>query len=365
MAGQGKKKWVRTNRMKDQHKDIVKKILYHCGYYSWQERLRVPSENRLLIPVYHDFARDKEQDAHWSKKNTPSESQFETVLVTLKKHFRIISVEDAVREIRNTGALKGKSAAITLDDGYVSNYEIVFPLLKKHGVTATIYLSTDWIDRKSHPWWMTLTSMLDCCDITAAAVAKVDKILGWPVGLNAKTPHNPAHLKQILRSHIESVLRSLDETTRDGVLHELRDTLFQGVEFVSRIEEPMTWEQIKEMAAYGITFGAHTCSHPNLSHVDLETAEREIVGSKRVIERRLGVDISGFAYPYGNDLVDYQRLRGVLEKHGFLYACTTRYGHVSAKSNLYLLHRIGLPLTTSPALVTRSLSMGYATTQGG
>jgi len=343
---------------KDQHKDIVKKILYYSGYYFLYEHLHAPSENRLLILMFHNVVENVQQ-SHWFARGTPTRTQFEAVLTTVKRYYRVVSVEDAVCEIRNIGKLKKKSAAITFDDGYSSAYEIVFPLLKKHDVTATIFLPTDWIDGRLTPWWMRLTAIIDRCDLTSATVARVESILGRAVGLDARTPHDLAHMKQILRANAEAVLMRQDDASCDRILQEIRSALFQRGELASCIEEPMTWEQISEMAAYGIRFGAHTCSHSNLSHVSLETAEREIVESRSIIERHIGTDVAGFAYPYGYDVAGYFKLRPVLEKHGFGYACTSWCGHVNPASDLYLLGRIGVPLSSSPAIIARTLGLEY------
>jgi hypothetical protein len=163
----------------------------------------------------------------------------------------------------------------------------------------------------------------------------------------------------MLRGGIEWNLMKQDDSTRNRILQDLRHDLLEGSELVSCVRQPMTWDQAKEMAAQGIRFGAHTCSHPNLSHVDLETAEREIVESKRVIQQRLGTEVAGFAYPYGYDVAGYRRFRPMLEKHGFHYACTSWCGHVDSASDPYLLGRIGLPLSTSPAIIARALSLEY------
>lgn len=62
----------------------------------------------------------------------------------------------------------------------------------------------------------------------------------------------------------------------------------------------MSWEEIREVDADGlIDFQSHTLSHPRLPHVDEETARMEIVASKRVLEERLGREVTSFCYPAG------------------------------------------------------------------
>ncbi len=345
--------------MKEQLKDYLKKSLYYAGYYALYEFMNSPSEKRLLIFMLHDAADDQIQRTRWYKNETPSASHMEAILKALKKRFRIITVEDAIREIRESGALKEKSVAITFDDGYLSTYETVFPLLRKHNATATVFLPTDFINGRLNPWWMTLTSMIDTADLTAESIAEVGRIMEIAIELQTSILNDPFRAKQSLHARIEGDLMRMDDATRSGMLQAIRIALLGSREIVSHAEAPMSWAQIREMFTYGIKFGAHTCSHPNLSHVSLETAEREIVESKRVIESQLSAEIRGFAYPYGYDVDNYRRLRPIFENHGFDYACTSWWGHVDSKSDPYLLFRTGLPLSTSPAILSRALSLEY------
>lgn len=100
----------------------------------------------------------------------------------------------------------------------------------------------------------------------------------------------------------------------------------------------MDWNQIAELAKYGIDFGAHTVNHPNLSDLPYDTAVQEIVDSKSMIESHLGREVSFFAYPYGK-LDD--KVRTVIQKE-FSGACSTDLGFVSLKSDIYSLPRIDM-----------------------
>ncbi len=345
--------------MKAQYKDFAKKILYYGGYYSLQERLHAPSEHRLLIIMYHNIVTDQDQRSHWFLKGTPSESQFEAVLTTLKKHYRVISVEDAVQEIREVGKLKERSAAITFDDGYRSTYSIVFPLLQRLGVTATVYPYIDWIDGQITPWWFILAGMINQCELTLKEIGKIETVLGNSVGLDANSLKVPADARWALLGSIKTIMMRMNDEIRNQIIGELHGFLPDGRDDLFGLYDSMTWEHVKEMSAHGIRFGAHTCSHTNLSHVTLETAEREIIESKHIIENHLGVKVTGFAYPYGYDVAGYQRFKPMLEKNGFRYACTSWPGYVDTASDSYLLDRIGLPNTSSSAILARTLSLDY------
>lgn len=62
----------------------------------------------------------------------------------------------------------------------------------------------------------------------------------------------------------------------------------------------LTWNDVKTLAAANMIIGDHTESHPELPKVTvLADLQREIIGSKKWIESRLGKTIDTFAYPFG------------------------------------------------------------------
>lgn len=77
-------------------------------------------------------------------------------------------------------------------------------------------------------------------------------------------------------------------------------------------------EEIIEMSQYGIEFGAHTCTHPHLIRIPIETARNEILESKRKIEEMLKKPVTSFCYPYGklNDTV-----KKIVIEAGYKCAC--------------------------------------------
>ena len=82
----------------------------------------------------------------------------------------------------------------------------------------------------------------------------------------------------------------------------------------------IAWGTLGRLAAHDVSIGAHTCSHPNLTHLDGAAVEHEIVASKTRLARELGVDVTTFAYPYG-------ALSGVARDvvaREFRYGVTTR-----------------------------------------
>jgi peptidoglycan/xylan/chitin deacetylase (PgdA/CDA1 family) len=101
----------------------------------------------------------------------------------------------------------------------------------------------------------------------------------------------------------------------------------------------LTWEQVKEMDAGGVSFGSHTLSHAYLPDLSLGQQKREIVVSKKIIENQLGHRINNFCYRSGGftDLIKEQ-----VRKAGYLSACTTNRGYRRFNRDVYELKRIRL-----------------------
>ena len=98
----------------------------------------------------------------------------------------------------------------------------------------------------------------------------------------------------------------------------------------------MSWCQVREMQRTGISFGAQTCTHPDLTRLPGERAEAEIRDSKAILEDALGVPVECFAYPFGR--YDH-RIRAMAQRH-FACACSDRLGLVTARSDPYALERL-------------------------
>ena len=50
-------------------------------------------------------------------------------------------------------ALPTKTVVITIDDGYRATYEIAFPILRKHGFPATVFLYSDFVGAADAMTW--------------------------------------------------------------------------------------------------------------------------------------------------------------------------------------------------------------------
>jgi len=306
--------------------------------------------------MYHDFTdSDDGLSPDLAEHGKLTKAGFEDHIRAIKDCCRAVSVEEAVGEIKHGGGLRENTIAITFDDGYASAYNIAFPLLKKYGLSATIYLPTDWINGKLSLWWEDLSDMISCFETNARSIAELGRISREMKIEPSKYLSNDKISKIILLQVLSHELMKTGDDRRKKIMDDLRSALFGGSVYRRTEVRPLTWDQISEMANAGIMFGAHTCSHVNLSYADIESARDEIARSKDEIEHRLGHEIKGFAYPYGYDVAGYARFASLLEDLGFDYACMSWWGNNDSNSNLFQLFRNNLSPLKSHSLLKREL----------
>jgi len=99
----------------------------------------------------------------------------------------------------------------------------------------------------------------------------------------------------------------------------------------------LSWNQIREMDKYQITFGAHTVNHAKLPNLDTHSAALEISNSKTTIENQLGKACKHFAYPYGQFNSENRKS---VETVGFSLACSTDSGFNNNNTDPFELRRI-------------------------
>jgi peptidoglycan/xylan/chitin deacetylase (PgdA/CDA1 family) len=102
------------------------------------------------------------------------------------------------------------------------------------------------------------------------------------------------------------------------------------------VEALLSWEQVKELAAEGHEFGAHTRSHLSMTTVLPEVAAGEMFSSQQQIQHHTGQEVKAFAYPYG---ATNSAITKLTEQY-FAGAVVTKLGFVETESNPYLLNRI-------------------------
>jgi peptidoglycan/xylan/chitin deacetylase (PgdA/CDA1 family) len=100
----------------------------------------------------------------------------------------------------------------------------------------------------------------------------------------------------------------------------------------------LDWRALERLAASGVTLGAHSRTHPDLTLLEAAALDDEIYGAAESLRTRLGQNPRAFAYPYGR----YTPRVAERVAKAFAWACTTELRPLRAAENPCLLPRLDL-----------------------
>ena len=126
---------------------------YYAGGVSAVRALNNIFGKRLTIVTYHRVTAGRVDDIEYSLPYLfVNVNTFERHIIFYKKYYNVINFEDLF-DFQKIKELPWNSLIITFDDGYKDILINAVPILRKHGVSCTIFLPTDWVGRSEVPWW--------------------------------------------------------------------------------------------------------------------------------------------------------------------------------------------------------------------
>jgi len=228
--------------------------------------------------------------------------------------YEFASLDRAVDVITGQRPAKKDLIVITFDDGYRDIYLHAYPILKLMGIPAILYLPATLIGTQQRFDHDRLYQAL------CVARRREERIH------NGLPPSAVSLLAPVLKGR-----KTVSQTVDDFIAQQSSELLHQVTEELCRSlgdelgnssvgGEIMSWPEARRMSSDGFQFGAHTLRHVVLTWEGPTRIEREIVGSKELIERELGTRVEHFSYC--NGWYSEQIVR-CLVRHGFRSAVTT------------------------------------------
>ena len=249
--------------------------------------------------------------------------RFEEQMKALSRCCNIVPLDEAIVRLKKN-SLPAAAAAITFDDGYADNHQVALPILKRHRLRATFFVSSGFLDG-GRMWNDTVIEALRNSKGSALD-------LGEFGSYDVSTPvqRGKAALELLTKlKHMEFSARTkAAEDIAASVGERLPDDLM------------MTWSQVRELHAEGMGIGAHTVRHPILARVDAVRARSEMSEDRANLQDIIRAPVSLFAYPNGKPHDDYRAEHVALAKElGFSAAFSTAWGAAHHASDLFQLPR--------------------------
>ncbi|WP_444995800.1 polysaccharide deacetylase family protein [Aliikangiella sp. IMCC44359] len=304
-------------------KEVVSRTLDYSGVLDKKINTSLNQNNNWLVLMYHRIITDNKAEDPYQLGMCVNGKNFNQQIKYLKKKFEILTVSEVVHCLKNKKPLPKNVVSITFDDGYKDNLTNAAPILKNHGIHASLYVATD-IFKERVFWWDRTIQIFSEARSSEFSIELKD---------------GPQNFKAN-RSGLESLLLKLWLETEDSKERIIQKLLDENPITTDLTHLYLNKSELKQITEQHFEIGAHTCSHPNLELLKDDEIMLELSESKAYLEKILEENVDGFAYPGGYIRDDSVNL---LERAGFKYALTTVSGINRFEQNEFLIKRMGMP----------------------
>jgi peptidoglycan/xylan/chitin deacetylase (PgdA/CDA1 family) len=288
-----------------------------------------------------------------------SSALLESQCAHIVKWYHPVSLTELGRCLRSGDPFPSGALAVTVDDGYREFFDVAYPVFSAYRIPATVFLTTDFLDRKS---WLWVDRWLYAFEHACVRILWID----LPSGRMNRFPLGSVEERTRAAWTLLEDAKRIPDEQRLKLMEDLPGLLETTLPDEPPPEyTPLSWDQVREMMGHGIEFGAHTKTHPILSRMaDKREQREEIEGSKLRVEQETGNPVLHFAYPngladdYDSDVVE------LVERARFQTAVTMQGGLNFPGENPYLLNRIGVGLRL-PELEFREYAAGFRVARPG
>lgn len=292
------------------------------------------NRNSTKILLYHGIINEKlpseinRDDLHIQLK------YFERQIKYLKNKYHILDINEFVNYLKENKPLPKYSVILTFDDGYGNNYENLKYIILKYKIPVSIFLVTDYVGTSELLWLDRLeiafsnTTQKRISSLQSMGIGLIEwnndeeKMERYGVLKNylKKMPHEK------LQDALKNIFYELDTDKRD-IRHNNNNTPYTRL---------LNWDEVKELAQYGVRFGSHTCRHEILTALSDREIKNTLKRSFLSINNYCRAEGISFAYPNGN--FNEETKKAVAEA-GYNCALTTIHGFNSTGCDLYALRR--------------------------
>jgi peptidoglycan/xylan/chitin deacetylase (PgdA/CDA1 family) len=264
--------WIKTG---------AARVLYRAGLDKVVGSLSGARRTPLIIG-YHRVVEDFASSAQTAIPSLlVSRGMLERHLDWLGRRYRFVDLDELGALLESGRPIDRPVAAITFDDGYRDFHDVALPTLRKKGVPAALFV---------------------CTELVGTRCAQIHDKLYFLLGRRrSRAPLTAGiSLPDIAGMEPYAALRALLESVPLNGLQQVIRALESEDSIPEHAFSPsVTWEELERIRRAGIVVGSHTRTHIVMTNETRERVIDEAVGSRRELERRLGVEVRHFAYPSG------------------------------------------------------------------
>lgn len=310
------------HRLKMFLREAWARLLFHTGLYVWVSKWM---PRRLTILAGHCV--EHPDNAFLPAEMRISAERLGAILDWLTRRFELVNVDQGWRRLAEG---EGRSmVALSMDDGYRDNLEVLLPMLRERGISATIYLESRPLTERRVNWthlFFWILRQISPAELVERYAALCDddaarRRLSEALAAGGDLVYT---LKKVLK--YEADQRDC-EATLSRIFAELG-----GDERALCEELYLSPDDARALRDGGVDLGGHTVHHWVLSGLEASEQERELAEGRAALLELLEVPVPSFAYPFGRrwdwDAESVEAAR----RAGFTTASTTHAGTNTSRS---------------------------------
>lgn len=257
--------------------------------------------------------------------------------------YRPVALPDLLAACRGERSLPPRCVLVTFDDAYREFAENAWPVLKRLGIPATLFVATGFPDQPERAfWWDRLWQSVMETQLEA---------IETPLGLTdlSDKRQRPRAAVSLVEFHktlpYEEAMQSVDD---------LCERLGAG----PARSDVLSWSELRTLAAEGVHLASHSRNHPLLTQVSPAVQRAEVEGSRADLMANVAqhFEAEAFAYPGGRYDVQSTNL---LRELGFVIAFTTERGTNRLRHTDPLrLRRVNVGSRSHSDLIRAQLAIG-------
>lgn len=286
--------------------NFIKSLVLPLGSFFPLNKIFSRGSNYIVLCYHRIVNNDKILD-----KNNPlsglevHQKNFEKQIIFLKNNFQILSLKNLKEHIKNKN--RDLAIFITFDDGYKDNIQLALPILEKHDVPATIFVTTRFLEKEDFMWWYYLWDNLNSKKIIYYNSEKIHlvtnkDIVNW-FGIISREVINLKYFDQQIY---------LDKIFGNKQGYNFKDLLFDYNELAKLNKNKL------------IDIGSHTLTHTKLTTLNDIEIYQELSESKKQIEDKIKDEVKFLAYPYGSKNEVNDKIIKMAEEIGYEMAFSTK-----------------------------------------
>lgn len=267
-------------------KNYVDILSYRSGL-TWLCSQLIKTREPVIL-MYHHIDQDHHSgwtDPRWTISSECFIKQME--FLSLKR--RVISLQQLVHLVDQQKPIPPGTIVLTFDDGYLSTYQIAAPILANYHLPATVFLSTEVLDKETNMWVDELYSIFRY---------RTQNHLNFPIWKTRSIVLKTA--KQIAQIY-KTIAAVLIECTSYEIRQEMINDIKQQLKpFKTAPRLLMNWDEVKNLKKNYSLFniGSHSHQHLALDILDQSQVQQDIETGLRRIEEELNDNPVTFSFPY-------------------------------------------------------------------